>query len=280
MRRGGVCVDRRVVAWRRRVDDWTFGLVDRERRPKPALAAVERRLPTRRSGASAPLGPRVSVVVCAYNAAETIERVPGRRSTRSTYPNFEIIVVNDGSTRWHGSEIGRRAARRRSSAVMDFDERRPERGAQHRARACDWRDRGVHRRRRAGSDWLAYLVQPFLDVGRGRLGRTNVCPPTTRARPVRGASAGWSDPRAARRSYRRARAGLQLAFRARRAAGDRRVQPDLPSRRRRRGCLLAAAGPRLAHWLRAGGARLAPPSRDDQGATGASRSATVKAKRG
>ena len=41
LRRGGVRVDRRVVARRAStVDDWAFGLVDRERRPKPAAAAV------------------------------------------------------------------------------------------------------------------------------------------------------------------------------------------------------------------------------------------------
>src|SRR5262245_20724751 len=56
------------------VDDWAFGLVDRERRAKPALAAVASAF------ADAPFPatvrtrwPKVSVVVCAYNAADTID---------------------------------------------------------------------------------------------------------------------------------------------------------------------------------------------------------------
>ncbi len=54
------------------IEDWAFGLVDRERRPKPALAEVEARysgpLPP-----PLPRYPRVSVVVCAYNAERTME---------------------------------------------------------------------------------------------------------------------------------------------------------------------------------------------------------------
>ena len=55
--------------------DWDFGLVDRERRPKPALAAV------RRAFAAAPFAPagpwpRVSVVVCTHNGASDAAGVP------------------------------------------------------------------------------------------------------------------------------------------------------------------------------------------------------------
>src|SRR4029077_7548825 len=56
------------------VDDWAFGLVDRQRQPKPAAAAVVAAF------ADAPFPedvrrtwPGVSVVVCAYNAADTLE---------------------------------------------------------------------------------------------------------------------------------------------------------------------------------------------------------------
>ena len=59
--------------WRggRAVDDWAFGLVDADRRPKPAYRTVQEvfRAPVH---AGAPT-PRVSVVVCAYNAAATID---------------------------------------------------------------------------------------------------------------------------------------------------------------------------------------------------------------
>ena len=53
--------------------------------------------------------PRVSVVVCAYNAADTLE--DNLRSLEQlTYPDYEIILVNDGSKDATG-EIGRRHPR-------------------------------------------------------------------------------------------------------------------------------------------------------------------------
>ena len=113
---------------------------------------------------------------------------------------------------------------------------------------------------RVDRDWLTFLVQPFLDLGRRRLGR----PERRAARrsadgAVHRARAGRADARPARRSHRRARARLQHGVPPRRAARDRRLQPDLPPRRRRRGRVLAAAGARLEDRLRVGGARLASP---------------------
>ena len=69
-------------------EDWSFGLVDRERRPKAALAAVSQAF---RAAPYAPSErrdwPAVSVVVCAYNAAGTIDdclNVPSIDSTTRT----------------------------------------------------------------------------------------------------------------------------------------------------------------------------------------------------
>jgi glycosyltransferase involved in cell wall biosynthesis len=77
------------------VDDWAFGLTDRQRRPKPALAAV------RGAFVEVPFPdlswPRVSVVVCTYNGSRTI-RDCLEGLGRVDYPNFEVIVVDDGST--------------------------------------------------------------------------------------------------------------------------------------------------------------------------------------
>jgi GT2 family glycosyltransferase len=78
------------------VEDWGFGLTDRRRRPKPALAAV------RQAFAQAPFPtdrprPRVSVIVCSHNGSRTIrDCCEGLR--RLAYPDFEVIVVDDGST--------------------------------------------------------------------------------------------------------------------------------------------------------------------------------------
>ena len=78
------------------IDDWDFGLTDRRRRPKPALQSVKKAF------AEVPYPPnlswpRVSVVVCSYNGARTIrDCFDGLRKLE--YPDYEVIVVDDGST--------------------------------------------------------------------------------------------------------------------------------------------------------------------------------------
>ena len=76
--------------------DWSFGLVDRLSRPKPALAAVA----TVFESAPFPddlVWPTVSVVVCSHNGAATIRQCCGGLR-RLLYPNFEVVIINDGST--------------------------------------------------------------------------------------------------------------------------------------------------------------------------------------
>jgi glycosyltransferase involved in cell wall biosynthesis len=86
------------------VEDWAFGLVTADRRPKPACDALRRAY----GAALPPLpepAPRVSVVVCAYDAERTLsECLDSLRQLR--YPDFEVIVVDDGSTD-HTREIAR-----------------------------------------------------------------------------------------------------------------------------------------------------------------------------
>ncbi len=78
------------------IDDWDFGLTRRDRTPKPALDAV------REAYAEVPFArdarwPRVSVVVCSLNGEPTI-RDTMEGLSKLDYPDFEVIVVNDGST--------------------------------------------------------------------------------------------------------------------------------------------------------------------------------------
>jgi glycosyltransferase involved in cell wall biosynthesis len=78
------------------VADWAFGLTRRDRRPKPALAAV-RGVFSEAPVLSAACSPRVSVVVCSFNGERTLcECLEGLCAL--DYPDFEVIVVNDGST--------------------------------------------------------------------------------------------------------------------------------------------------------------------------------------
>ncbi|MDY0042027.1 MAG: glycosyltransferase, partial [Desulforhabdus sp.] len=78
------------------IDDWGFGVTDRNRRPKASMATV------RKAFADIPFAldlswPGISVVVCTYNGGRTIrDCLDGLRKLE--YPNFEVVVVNDGST--------------------------------------------------------------------------------------------------------------------------------------------------------------------------------------
>lgn len=84
------------------IEDWDFGLVTRDRRPKLAMEAVQKAFaeePFPRTSEC----PRVSVVVCTYNGQVTIrETMDGL--VRVRYPDYEVIVVDDGSTT---DEVGR-----------------------------------------------------------------------------------------------------------------------------------------------------------------------------
>jgi glycosyltransferase involved in cell wall biosynthesis len=77
------------------VENWAFGLVGRDRLPKPAFYEVVRQY---HGTLPPPLQryPRVSVVVCAYNAERTIDQCLASLAVLN-YPDYEVIVVNDGS---------------------------------------------------------------------------------------------------------------------------------------------------------------------------------------
>lgn len=77
------------------IDDWDFGLVARDRRPKAALATVKEAF----AGIPFPKDrdwPFISVVICTYNGSATLRQTLEHVSTLA-YPRYEVIVVNDGS---------------------------------------------------------------------------------------------------------------------------------------------------------------------------------------
>ena len=156
------------------VTDWAFGLVDAARAPKPALAAVVQ------AYADAPFSqperaawPGVSVVVCAYNAAATLDDCL-TSLTALTYPHVEIVVVNDGS------EDETSAIARRYPGVRVIDV--PNGGlsmarnvglAEATGEIVAYTDADV----RVDPDWLSYLVQPMLTADVAGSGGPNVVPP-------------------------------------------------------------------------------------------------------
>ncbi|MEP7016012.1 MAG: glycosyltransferase, partial [Verrucomicrobiota bacterium] len=82
------------------VTDWAFGIVTKERQPKKAFSALKDKLgsdvlalPQR----SLPETPFVSVIVCSYNGGKTLSACLESLG-KLNYPNYEVILVDDGST--------------------------------------------------------------------------------------------------------------------------------------------------------------------------------------
>ncbi|MEM8873699.1 MAG: glycosyltransferase [Planctomycetota bacterium] len=85
-----------------RVDDWLFGCTraevgeDGKRIEKPAFAAVADAF--RRAPQTADIElPKISVIVCSYNGASTVESCLASME-RINYPDYEVVFVDDGST--------------------------------------------------------------------------------------------------------------------------------------------------------------------------------------
>jgi GT2 family glycosyltransferase len=78
------------------IQDWAFGITHADRRPKASYHALQKVFhdsPAR----LLPQTPRVSVIVCSYNGGATLEQCL-RSLLALDYPDYEIIVVDDGST--------------------------------------------------------------------------------------------------------------------------------------------------------------------------------------
>ncbi len=78
------------------VNDWAFGITNAQRAPKASyheLRSVFEKAPA----ALLQEAPRVSVVVCSYNGGRTLDQCI-RSLLALEYPNYEVIVVDDGST--------------------------------------------------------------------------------------------------------------------------------------------------------------------------------------
>jgi GT2 family glycosyltransferase len=152
------------------VGDWQFGLTDEHRRPKPALNAA------RKAFASAPFEghrklPRISVVVCSYNGARTI-RECCEALTQLDYPNFEVVVVDDGSTDGTADIVGK----------YDFELiRTPNRGlsaARNTGLAAATGEIVAYLDDDAYPDphWLTYLAESFLRSTHAGMGGPNLTP--------------------------------------------------------------------------------------------------------
>ncbi|HKB04603.1 MAG TPA: glycosyltransferase, partial [Gemmataceae bacterium] len=78
------------------VEDWAFGITHADRFPKASCHAL-RELFQHSPAGLLPETPRVSVVVCTYNGGKTLAQCLGSLLVLD-YPDYEVIVVDDGST--------------------------------------------------------------------------------------------------------------------------------------------------------------------------------------
>jgi GT2 family glycosyltransferase len=153
------------------ISDWAFGITHADRFPKASYHAL-REVFDSSPAALLSESPRVSVVVCTYNGGATLDQC--LRSLRALdYPDYEVIVVDDGSTD-------------DTRAIL---ERFPE------VRAIHQENRGLSVARNVGlgaatgavvaytdsdcfadADWLAHLVHQLRHSGAAAAGGPNLTP--------------------------------------------------------------------------------------------------------
>jgi GT2 family glycosyltransferase len=78
------------------IQNWAFGITQADRLPKAAYHALEEVFESSPTALLAQT-PRVSVVVCSYNGGRTLDHCL-RSLLALDYPDYEVIVVDDGST--------------------------------------------------------------------------------------------------------------------------------------------------------------------------------------
>src|SRR5262249_53227725 len=79
-----------------RIEDWAFGITRADRSPKAAYHAVHE-ITEECTAGLLPTTPRVSVVVCSYNGGRTLDQCL-RSLLELDYPDYEVILIDDGST--------------------------------------------------------------------------------------------------------------------------------------------------------------------------------------
>src|SRR2546428_6282082 len=153
------------------VYDWDFGLTCRDRRPKPSLRAV------RKAFAQIPFAPdlrwpRVSVVLCSYNGARVISDCLEGLS-RLAYPDYEVIVVDDGST-----DATAALARRYNGRLIQTENRGLANARNTGLQAATgeivaYLDDDAY----PDPEWLTYLVAAFMSTSYAGVGGPNIAPP-------------------------------------------------------------------------------------------------------
>lgn len=153
------------------IEDWDFGLTTRDRQPKPALATVAGAFAEVPFPAEMPW-PRISVVVCSYNGAATIRDCLDGLS-KLAYPDYEVIVVDDGSTDATAAVANEYDVRVISTENRGLASARNTGMEAATGEIIAYTDDDA----RPDPDWLAYLAAVFLRSDHAGVGGPNIAPP-------------------------------------------------------------------------------------------------------
>jgi len=160
--------------WRagRPVTDWAMGVTTRDRVPKPSYYAVQKAFNTA-PYFPLPRQPFVSVVVASYNGGRTLPACLESLS-HLNYPDYEVILVDDGST----DDTPQIASRFPSVRYI----RQPNRGLSAARNAGIAAASGeivafTDSDCRVDEDWLYYLVGDLLRHNFVGIGGHNLLPP-------------------------------------------------------------------------------------------------------
>jgi glycosyltransferase involved in cell wall biosynthesis len=154
------------------IENWFFGLTTRDRQPRPSFHAVAEQY-RRAPYFPLPQYPKVSVVVASYNGGRTLPACLDSL-THLNYPNYEIILVDDGSTddtarvvahyptvrTIHQQNFGLSAARNTGIQAATGE-------------IVAFTDSDC----RADEDWLYYVVGDLLKTDASAIGGHNFPPP-------------------------------------------------------------------------------------------------------
>ncbi|HLH63580.1 MAG TPA: glycosyltransferase [Ktedonobacteraceae bacterium] len=153
------------------IDDWDFGITTRNREPKPALESV------RKAYGEVPFPadlayPRISVIVCSYNGQRTL-RDCLEGLLKLEYPDYEIILVNDGSTDLTaaiGEEYGVRVITTANNGLSKARNTGLEAAT---GEIVAYIDDDA----RPDPHWLTYLAATFMRSEYAGVGGPNIAPP-------------------------------------------------------------------------------------------------------
>src|SRR5437870_8615842 len=162
------------------ITDWAFGIVTREREPKKVFSSLRDKfgqdnstLP-HRALSKAPL---VSVIVCSYNGARTLNDCLDSLG-KLNYPNYEVILVDDGSTD-HTAQIAAQFPNVRyiDQSNHGLSHARNTGAAAAKGEVFAYTDSDCM----ADPDWLYYLVGTLISGEYAGVGGPNVSPPAQNA---------------------------------------------------------------------------------------------------